>query len=55
MKTEASRRRTEDSLIVSISVSDPLTAESWLFSLNFPQEYACDFSNKNRRIRAPSR
>ncbi|MFP6730026.1 MAG: hypothetical protein VCD50_07670 [Alphaproteobacteria bacterium] len=30
--------RTKDSVIVSTSASDPLTAESWLFSLNFRQE-----------------
>lgn len=30
--------RTKDSLIVSTSASDPLTAESWLFTLNFRQE-----------------
>ena len=30
--------RTKDSLIVSTSASDPLTAESWLFSLNFRHE-----------------
>ena len=30
--------RTKDSLIAVTSASDPLTAESWLFSLNFPQE-----------------
>ena len=30
--------RTKDSLIVSTSASDPMTAESWLFSLNFRQE-----------------
>ena len=65
--------RTKDSLIVSTSASDPLTAESWLFSLNFRLEavvatqiqtnvggvkgkvitYTCDFSNKNRQIKAP--
>lgn len=30
--------RTKDSLIVSTSASDPMTAESWLFTINFRQE-----------------
>lgn len=65
--------RTKDSLIAVTSASDTLTAESWLFTLNFRHEaviatqiqtniggvkgkvvaYACDFSNKNRQIKAP--
>ena len=65
--------RTKDSLIAVTSASDSLTAESWLFTLNFHHEaviatqiqtniggmkgkvlvYTCDFSNKNRQIKAP--
>ena len=30
--------RTKDSLIVVTSASDPMTAEAWLFSLNFRHE-----------------